>query len=287
MSLEMLNPIDHMILELGLLEDLGQQQQDVTSLLLLDQSMLGSAVFRSKHPQAVIICGLHCVEYLLRRLDAETTFHFSMQDGQWAAPDAEILQVSAQASVLLKAERLALNLLRHLSAIATLTARYVAAVAHTQLKILDTRKTTPGLRHLEKYAVACGGGVNHRHGLYDAVMVKDTHVDLVGTMTDVLARLPENPAIKTIVEVRNLTELETVLQLGRHKVHQVLLDNMSLEDLRQAVSACRGYYQTEASGNIRLHNIVEIAETGVDYASVGELTYGAGQVDLSMYTYVK
>src|SRR5262249_37109604 len=163
---------------------------DLTTSYLLDPTTSGLASFISKHPSPVIVCGLPCLQYLLQRFDKAANVVLSAQDGNWLHPGEVLCQVRAKACSLLKIERLALNILRHLSAIATLTSHYEQAIKHTKMQILDTRKTTPGLRHLEKYAVTCGGGINHRQGLYDAIMVKDTHIDLLGDMQTVLARLP-------------------------------------------------------------------------------------------------
>lgn len=279
------HPLEHMLLELALLEDLGLQTHDYTSALLFPNShQPGIATIRSKEAQSTVVCGVSWLATLLKRLSQEAQIMPHVQDGDRVEQGQTLVTLRADMPILLAAERIMLNFLRHLSAIATLTARYVAEVKHTALKILDTRKTTPGMRRLEKYAVVCGGGANHRMGLYDAVMIKDTHVDLLGGMIPALERIPHHLTVPVIVEIRNRSELEDVLTHGQNKVNRVLLDNLSLADLEYSVRACRGIFATEASGNIRLHTVRAIAETGVEYASVGELTYGAGQVDFSMYT---
>jgi nicotinate-nucleotide pyrophosphorylase (carboxylating) len=273
------------LLKQALKEDLGDSWCDVTTeILFSNHQKIGKAYIISKHPEPIVICGIQWVELLFKMLSSSCKIHSNYRDGELLEPGEILLFIEGDASALLKGERTALNFLRHLCAIATLTAKYIRSVQHTGLKILDTRKTTPNLRHLEKYAVSCGGGVNHRMGLYDAIMVKDTHIDLLGGMKHTMMSLPnlDTHSLPVIVEVRTREELESVLNFGRNKVHRVLLDNMSPDLIRDYVSLCRGIYETEASGNIHLSNIVEIAETGVDYASVGELTYGAGQVDLSM-----
>jgi len=201
-----------------------------------------------------------------------------MQNGE------TMLSIRAPAHELLMAERTVLNFLQHLCAIATLTAKYVHLIKDTPLTVLDTRKTVPGFRRLDKYAVYCGGGANHRMGLYDAILVKDTHIDLLGGMAVMLARLPikNTHSYPVIVEVRTTQELAILLTHGSDKVDRVLLDNMSPKLMAECVSMCQGIFPTEASGNISLDNIVEIANSGVNFASIGKLTHSAGNVDLSM-----
>ncbi len=280
--------LDLTLLNLALQEDLGPALQDVTTELLFPkcESLYQSCII-SKQQEPIVICGISWTNYLFQQLSSHCEIHSDYTDGQLLYPGQTLMTIHGDAHSLLKAERIALNFLRHLCAIATLTHQYVTRVAHTTLKILDTRKTTPGLRHLEKYAVQCGGGVNHRMGLYDAIMIKDTHVDLLKGMENALQLLPSlrSQTLPVIVEVRSRAELATVLDYGREKVNRVLLDNMSAQELADCVSLCKGIFETEASGNIRLDTIVRIAESGVDYASIGELTYNAGHVDLSMYTH--
>lgn len=281
------NTLEDLLLQLALIEDLGFPYHDITTAVLFpDDKRSGQARIISKHHEPVVVCGIDVMRRLLAKLATDCQIDCSYQDGDWLAPGASLLTIAAPAPALLQAERVALNFLRHLCAIATLTAKYVQRVASTPLKILDTRKTTPGFRSLEKYAVQCGGGVNHRMGLYDALMVKDTHVDMLGGMSAALAALPEpaSHGLPVIVEVRTLLELSQVLEQAAHKVTRVLLDNMPPALLRDCVALVDGRLETEASGNVRLESILAIAETGVDYASVGELTYNAGHVDLSMYT---
>lgn len=277
--------VDESLFQLALDEDLGAPWQDVTTDLLFSKLPPNAeAKIISKHPEPIRICGLNFIPRLFSKLSNHCQIVSTYQDGDELPKNATLATIISDPHTLLKAERTVLNFLRHCSAIATLTAKYVNQVKHTQLKILDTRKTTPGLRHMEKYAVYCGGGVNHRMGLYDAVMVKDTHIDLLGGMEKVLLKLPllHPQSLPVIVEVRSVQELEIVLKKGHDKVHRVLLDNMDNETLRTCVRACQGIFETEASGNIRMDTIAKIAETGVAFASIGELTYGAGHVDLSM-----
>lgn len=279
------NSADDTLFQIALDEDLGIPWQDLTSDLMFSR-LPASAVSKisSKNPEKITVCGLN----LMPRLISKLTSHFQIlsdyADGDVLNNGEVLLTLISDPRSLLKAERVVLNFLRHCCGIATLTAKYVDKVSHTKMKILDTRKTTPGLRHIEKYAVSCGGGVNHRMGLYDALMIKDTHIDFLGGMEKALEKLPllHQESLPVIVEVRNQQELNVVLSLGQNKLHRVLLDNMDTGTLRECVKACRGVFETEASGNIRLDTIAEVAETGVDFASVGELTYGAGHVDLSM-----
>lgn len=274
--------IDEQLIRLALQEDLGLPYFDATTkLLFAEHNVSSEANIISKHSSHIILSGLNLLPLIAAEFNSHIKIQTHYQDGDIIPPGAVIATLAAPASVLLTLERTILNFMRHLSGIATLTKQFVELVKHTPCKILDTRKTTPGLRHLEKYAVQCGGGVNHRQGLYDAIMIKDTHVDLLGNMEQALAKLPLVKSLPVIVEVRNLTELKQVLA-NRDKIDRVLLDNMRGELLQQAVQLCQAKLVTEASGNLTLENIVSVAETGVDFASIGMLTHSAGQVDLSM-----
>lgn len=277
-----LNDSDKKLIELSLKEDLGEPFCDLTTeYLMSDAKSLGCVEIISKHKTPITVCGTVLIEAILSHFATHYTLKIDKADGVEVLPGERLLSITAPMAVLSMTERTILNYLRHLSAIATLTNQFVTKIQHTSTRILDTRKTTPGFRHLEKYAVRCGGGVNHRMGLYDAIMVKDTHVDMLGGMAKVMAKLAK-AEVPTIVEVRNEEELEIVLEKGLGKVNQVLLDNMSILQLINCVNLCRGKIITEASGNLSLDNIVAVAETGVDFASVGRLTHSAGQVDLSM-----
>lgn len=271
------------ILELSLEEDLGQPWFDATSDLLFAEDRQCSTVkIVNKEAHPIVFCGGPLVEQLFLKLNPDCQVTYNVKDGASLVQGDTALTISGPNKALLRGERVALNFLRHLSGIATLTKKFVSAVADYPLKVLDTRKTTPGLRHLEKYAVTCGGGVNHRVGLYDALMVKDTHVDRVGGICATLEMIPDDQPLPVIFEVRDLEELKLLLQYGLTKVDRVLLDNMTSEQLCEAVTLCKGRIATEASGNLCLSRIVEVAKTGVDYASVGMLTHSAGSVDLSM-----
>jgi nicotinate-nucleotide pyrophosphorylase (carboxylating) len=294
-----LNEHDQQLIDLSLVEDLGEPFCDITTNILFAEqndifhkrneiSQAGYNQFRahiiSKHPQPIVLCGLVVVSTILERFNQHCVVHSDYQDGQTLSPGATLLTITGPANILLMAERTILNYLQRLCAIATLTASYVNSVKETGLKILDTRKTAPGMRHLEKYAVFCGGGVNHRMGLYDAIMIKDTHIDLLGGMLPALEKLPDHHAqqIPVIVEVRDKQELAIVLKHAKNKVTRVLLDNMSPQLMSECVEMCRNSVETEASGNINLDNIKAVANSGVDFASIGKLTHSATIVDLSM-----
>jgi nicotinate-nucleotide pyrophosphorylase (carboxylating) len=278
--------IDTQLIDLALCEDLGLDWVDYTNRCLFPASQAeGVAELISKHDRSVVICGLTLISKIFQQLGCECRIETQYADGDWVPAYSTIARIHANATHLLTAERTVLNFIRHLSAIATLTAQYVEKVKHTTMKILDTRKTTPGMRHLEKYAVQCGGGVNHRWGLYDAIMVKDTHIDLLGGMQNMLHKLQHADIAgkPVIIEIRNRDELQQVLEQHKVPVDRVLLDNMTMSELYYCVERAKLYKMpTEASGNICLDNIVAIAETGVDYASVGRLTHSAGQVDLAI-----
>lgn len=274
-----------MLIDLALDEDLGVERYDITTdVLFSDACQQSQAYICSKDSCLVTVAGIEVAKQVFRALDPQCQFSMCVTDGDVITKGDNILTVTGHIQALLKAERTVLNFLRHLSGIATLTATFVAQVAHTQLKILDTRKTTPGMRVLEKHAVASGGGVNHRMGLYDAIMVKDTHIDMAGGIEKVLAKMPLLAAqnVPIIFEIQNETDLKQLLASQPPRLDRVLLDNMSLETLCCCVEICRGIVETEASGNINLNTVVAIAETGVDYASVGMLTHSAMNADLSM-----
>lgn len=280
------DPITQTLIDLALQEDLGTPFRDITSATVFAEV---SGTFQSriisKHTEPVVISGLAIVEMILKKLTENNGLKFTVrshfQDGDILSPGEILLTLESSAHILLMAERTILNFLQRLCAVATLTQKFVQIISDTQLKILDTRKTLPGFRHLEKYAVYCGGGVNHRMGLYDAILVKDTHIDLLGGMSAALKRLTKSN-IPTIIEVRTLDELKTVIAEGQGKVTRVLLDNMPPSLMAECVALCQNIFPTEASGNINLSNIQSVAQTGVDFASIGQLTHSAGCVDLSM-----
>jgi nicotinate-nucleotide pyrophosphorylase (carboxylating) len=280
-----LNNLDQQLIDLAFSEDLRIPYCDITTQLLFSE-ITGNFVAKiiSKNPEPITICGLPVAKAVLAKLDNNCTIQSAYNDGQTLPQGATLLTITGAATTLLMVERILLNFLQRLCAIATLTTKFVNIIKHTTTQILDTRKTLPGFRHLEKYAVHCGGGVNHRMGLYDAVMIKDTHIDLLGGVAAALAHLPDTikQQFPVIIEVRTLDELSVVLDKGLLKINRVLLDNMSPVLVAKCVAKCKGVITTEASGNINLDNILSIAQCGVDFVSVGKLTHSAGNVDLSM-----
>lgn len=267
------------LIELALAEDLGQEG-DVTTEAIVPEDARGEGVILAKAEG--VLAGLPVAGEVFRRVDPESHFMPEAEDSEPLAPGKVVARLSGPLRGIFTAERVALNFLCRLSGIATLTSRYVDAVAPYRAVILDTRKTTPSWRALEKYAVRCGGGRNHRMGLYDMVLIKDNHIAASGSITEAVRRARAAPApspLKIEVEVRTLEELEEALALG---VDRILLDNMDLATLKGAVALSRGRAKLEASGGITLENVEEVAATGVDYISVGALTHSAPALDLSL-----
>jgi nicotinate-nucleotide pyrophosphorylase (carboxylating) len=259
-------------------EDLGQAGDITTDPIIPPHATADAEIVARK---AGVIAGLDLAAASFKALDPDAQFATDVADGTHVGPGTGIARVQGKARALLSAERVALNFLGHLSGIATLTAAYVAAVKGTKVRIACTRKTTPGLRALEKYAVRAGGGVNHRFGLYDAVLVKDNHIAAAGSLAQALAKLRARTGhlVKVEVEVDTLDQLEEAL---RFTVDAVLLDNMDVATLEQAVAMVDGRVLTEASGGVNLDKVRKIAETGVDLISVGALTHSAPRLDLAL-----
>jgi len=260
----------------ALAEDIGSG--DASALLLSEQqSARAMAVCR----QDAVICGQAWFEACFRRLDARSTVSWLVAEGARVAPGTRICEVRGQARALLTAERAALNFLQTLSAVATVTRRYVDAVAGTHAKIVDTRKTLPGLRYAQKYAVRTGGGANHRMGLYDAMLIKENHIAAAGGIRQALAAAKNHsaPGVWTQIEVENLEQLKEALAAG---ATMILLDNMSPDQMRAAVEFAGDRAELEASGGITLDNVRAIAETGVHRISIGALTKDLKAVDFSM-----
>ncbi len=267
--------------QLALAEDLGSG--DVTTRATVPETATATALMRAREP--LVVAGLTLVEAAFRELSAAVQTDRVARDGQRAAAGATLLRVSGPAWAILGAERVALNFVQRLSGVATLTARYVAAVQGTRVRILDTRKTTPGWRHWEKYAVTCGGGVNHRFGLYDQVLIKDNHLaalreespnPIAAAVRRARASCPQLPVE---VEADTLAQVEQAVAAGADKI---LLDNMPADQLRAAVRLVAGRAQTEASGGVTLATVRALAETGVDFISVGALTHSAPAVDIGL-----
>ncbi|NHK38305.1 carboxylating nicotinate-nucleotide diphosphorylase [Thermus thermophilus] len=258
-------------------EDLGQG--DLTSLLVVPEDLEGEAVILAK--EEGVLAGLWVAERVFALADPRTAFTPLVTEGARVAEGTEVARIRGPLRGILAGERLALNLLQRLSGIATLTRAYVEALAGTKAQILDTRKTTPGLRALEKYAVRVGGGRNHRYGLFDGILIKENHVRAAGGVGEAVRRAKARAPhyLKVEVEVRDLAELEEALEAG---ADLVLLDNFPLEALREAVRRVRGRVPLEASGNMTLERAKAAAEAGVDYVSVGALTHSAKALDLSL-----
>ena len=259
-------------------EDLGRAG-DITSDLTIAADKQAVARLVARKPGR--IAGLICAEAAFRLVDPSVTFDVAAPDGSDVAAGALLATVSGPARSILTAERVALNFLGPLSGTATLTAALVKAVAGTQARIVCTRKTLPGLRSLQKYAVRCGGGFNHRFGLDDAAMIKDNHIQAAGGIAPAVARLRAGLGhmVKIEVEVDRLEQLEEALANG---VDTILLDNMPLDDMRRAVALAKGKAVLEASGNVTLETVRAIAETGVDYISSGALTHSAPNLDVGL-----
>jgi nicotinate-nucleotide pyrophosphorylase (carboxylating) len=263
----------------ALAEDLGRAG-DVTSTATVPASTVGRAVVAAR--QGGVICGLPLVAAALRRLDPAVDLSPHARDGDAVAAGTMLLTVCGDARALLGAERVALNFLGHLSGVATATAAFVRLLAGTRARVCCTRKTTPCLRALQKYAVRCGGGFNHRFGLDDAILIKDNHIAVAGGIGAVLARARAvaGHLVKIEIEVDTLDQLQEVLDTGLADV--VLLDNMDVATLRSAVALVAGRLVTEASGGITHASAAAIAATGVDYLSSGAITHSAPNLDVGL-----
>jgi nicotinate-nucleotide pyrophosphorylase (carboxylating) len=265
----------------ALAEDIGPG--DVTTLATVPEDSIIRADMSAR--ENLVVAGLALAEIAFRELSADVTVEFLARDGQRLKGGEALLRASGPARAILTAERVALNFVQRLSGVATLTSQFVDAIRGTAARILDTRKTTPGWRRLEKYAVACGGGTNHRFGLFDLVLIKDNHLaalrdaapnPVTAAVQQARARYPE---LRVEVEADTLEHVEHAVQAG---ADIVLLDNMTLVQLRLAVQKCRGHCQTEASGGVNLASVRAIAETGVDFISVGAITHSARAVDIGL-----
>jgi nicotinate-nucleotide pyrophosphorylase (carboxylating) len=271
------------LIDRALAEDLGKDG-DITSNALFSKTDLAKAVIKSK--AAGVLSGAYLLKPLFSRIDSSIATDLLLQDGDPLFKNTIICRIEGPVQGILCGERIALNFLQRLSGIATLTSRYVAAVAHTGATLLDTRKTVPGLRPLEKKAVLHGGGMNHRHGLYDMMLIKDTHVKRAGGVSQALKKAfaarggSRTPAIE--IEVQTIAEFEEALVMSPDRI---MLDNMSLDDLRSCVgkkAASNSTIELEASGAITLDSIAAVAETGVDFISCGAITHSAPVLDIHL-----
>jgi nicotinate-nucleotide pyrophosphorylase (carboxylating) len=260
---------------IALAEDIGSGD---VSAALIDPDTVGTGrVITRDHG---VIAGLEWVAEVCRQVDERITFRPDVTDGDRVTPDQQLFTMTGPAASLLTAERPALNFLQLLSGTATLTARYVNLIAHTETKLLDTRKTVPGLRLAQKYAVRCGGGHNHRLGLFDQFLIKENHIAAAGGIGPAVRKARQmNAALKVEVEVESLDELSEAIDAG---ADIAMVDNFSIEQTHKAVQLGRGRIALEASGGIDNVTIVEVAEAGVDYISVGALTKSVQPMDLSM-----
>jgi len=259
----------------ALTEDIGPG--DITCASVIPEGARLSATAHAREP--LVCAGLPLAEAVFRELDTDCRFGRSLREGEGCAVGDAVFDVSGRARALLSAERTALNILQHLSGIATLTRRYADAIAGTGARLLDTRKTLPLWRPLAKYATALGGAVNHRMGLYDAVMIKDNHIAVAGSVSRAVAAARAAGRDGIQVECDSLAQVAEALDAGADRL---LLDNMPLHDLRRAVALAAGRATTEASGGITLETIRAVAETGVDFVSVGRLTQSAPAVDIGL-----
>ena len=270
-------------IEFALKEDI--QQGDFSTLDCVDGKTINKVKLVAK--QEGVLCGMEIFAMVFELLDTSHSIKIDSykKDGDIIKAGDIILKMQGNAQTILTGERTALNYMQLLSGIATTTREYVSLIEHTHAKLLDTRKTTPTLRMLEKYAVKVGGGYNHRFGLFDMVMLKDNHIDFAGGIAKAINTTNEylqnnNLNLKIEIEVRNFEELQEVLQCG--KVDRIMLDNFSVEDLKKAVKIIDNKYETEASGGINKNTIRAYAQSGVDYISVGALTHHISALDISL-----
>lgn len=270
-SAEILSLIQH-----ALAEDIGAQDVTTDSIVPAQTSLRAQIIAK----QAGVVAGLDVAEAVFHCLDERILFRACVGEGEVVAPRQVLAEVEGRARAILSAERTALNFLGRMSGIATLTHEFVGTVAGTGAAVLDTRKTAPALRPIDKLAVLRGGGKNHRQGLFDMILIKDNHIDFASGLTEAVRRArAQAPGVPMEVEARTLNEVREALDLG---LTHILLDNMTPDMLRAAVAMNHGRARLEASGNVSLENVREIAETGVDDISIGALTHSARVFDLSL-----
>ncbi len=258
-------------------EDIGTGDITTQAIVPADARARGTVIQK----QAGVVFGYAVAEAVFAELDPSASWRELEPEGTWRGSQAGLIEVEGQARALLTGERVSLNFLQHLSGIATLTAQFVREVEGTGVEVLDTRKTTPGQRRLEKEAVRAGGGTNHRMGLYDAVLIKDNHIEIAGGVAEAIALAKKSAPEGVLVEVEceTLTQVEEALNAG---IERILLDNMSVEEIHEAVKSAGDRAELEVSGGVTLKNVGEIAATKVKYISVGALTHSAPALDLSL-----
>lgn len=264
------------------------QNGDFSTLASIDKGTAGKAVLKIKSNG--ILAGVEVATQVFKYIQPDAQVNIFKKDGEKMTYGDIAFEVEADIHTILTGERLALNCMQRMSGIATLTRKYVEKIQHTSCKILDTRKTTPLMRRLEKEAVKIGGGYNHRFGLYDMVMLKDNHIDYCGGITKAIIKTKEylksnNLDLKIEIETRNINDIQEVLDVGG--VDRIMLDNFTPEQIIEGVKMISGRFETEASGGINLENIVSYAETGVDFISIGALTHQAQSLDLSLKAQIK
>jgi nicotinate-nucleotide pyrophosphorylase (carboxylating) len=265
----------------ALKEDIGDG--DHSTLSCIDKQAKGKAVLKIK--QGGILAGVDIAEKIFRHFDENIIFNKIKNDGEAMQYGETAFEVIASVHTILQCERLVLNCMQRMSGIATLTHQYTSLLKGYHTKLLDTRKTTPNFRLLEKEAVRIGGGVNHRFGLYDMIMLKDNHIDYCGSIENAIQRAAEyvqkyKPELKIEVETRSMEEVQRVLSVG--KINRIMLDNFTPQQISEALKLINGLYETEASGGITLENIQEYAATGVDFVSSGAIIHQAKSLDLSL-----
>jgi nicotinate-nucleotide pyrophosphorylase (carboxylating) len=281
--MEYLNEValNHFI-KMALAEDIGECDHSTVSTISEKEKIKARLIIKDEG----IIAGVNLAERIFLKMSSDLHISIMINDGSYVNKDQVAFEVYGNARAILSAERVVLNCMQRMSGIATKTYTMNQKIAHTHAKILDTRKTAPNSRIIEKWAVLIGGGLNHRFGLFDMILLKDNHIDICGGVAKAMERAityvkRNNLSLNIVVEARNLFEVEEILKY-KNAVHRILLDNMSITELKKAVELARGILKTEASGGINEMNIKEIAETGVDFVSVGALTHSYKSMDLSL-----
>ena len=265
------------IISFALKEDIGSG--DITTNSIIAKDKKSSAYFYAK--ENGIVAGLAIAKSVFKKLDKKIVWKNFVQEGEKVSAGTKIAMVKGSYRAMLTGERTALNILQRISGIATLTSKYVKQIESTKARILDTRKTVPGLRLLDKYGVKIGGGKNHRFGLYDMVLIKDNHIKAAESITSAVEQVRKNLKRKFRIEVET-TNIDEVLEALKCKADIIMLDNMNIEMMKEAVRIINYRIKVEASGNIKLDNVLDVAETGVDFISIGALTHSVKALDISM-----
>ncbi len=271
------NILINKIIEQALLEDIGTG--DITSESIVPSNLKAKGIIKTF--EEGVVAGLNITSLVFKKLDSEIIFQEKIKDGTKVTRGKVLAEITGSARTILKGERVALNFLQRMSGIATITSKFCQEIEGFPVRIVDTRKTTPGLRILEKYAVSMGGGHNHRFGLYDAVLIKDNHIAVAGGIRPAVdsVRKQISHTVKIEVEVENLSQLQDALRV---KADIIMLDNMDLDTMEEAVKIAKGRALIEASGGITLEKVRKIAQTGVDLISIGSLTHSVKSLDISM-----